>query len=149
MKENPGRTLVVGASYIALECAGFLHGLGIDVTVMVRSIFLRGFDQTMANKVAEHMEELGIKFIKKAVPSKIVKNSQGKKVVTYIQGEDEIEDQFNTVMFAIGRTADTHLLGLEEVGVQTAKNGKIIANDDDTTTVKGIYAIGDVAEGRL
>lgn len=55
MKEKPGRTLVVGASYIALECAGFLHGLGIDVTVMVRSIFLRGFDQTMANMVADHM----------------------------------------------------------------------------------------------
>ena len=32
---NPGSTLIVGASYIALECAGFLKGLGIDVTVMV------------------------------------------------------------------------------------------------------------------
>ena len=41
----PGKTLVVGASYVALECAGFLAGLGYDVTVMVRSIFLRGFDQ--------------------------------------------------------------------------------------------------------
>lgn len=50
-RDNPGRTLVIGASYIALECAGFLHGLGIDVTVMVRSIFLRGFDQQLANKV--------------------------------------------------------------------------------------------------
>ena len=41
----PGKTLVVGASYVALECAGFLAGIGLDVTVMVRSIFLRGFDQ--------------------------------------------------------------------------------------------------------
>ena len=31
----PGKTLLVGASYIALECAGFLAGLGYDVTVMV------------------------------------------------------------------------------------------------------------------
>jgi len=44
MKKNPGRTLVVGASYVALECAGFLTGLGYDATVMVRSILLRGFD---------------------------------------------------------------------------------------------------------
>jgi len=51
LPKNPGRTLIVGASYIALECAGFLHGLNIDVTVMVRSIFLRGFDQQMADKV--------------------------------------------------------------------------------------------------
>lgn len=33
---NPGKTLCIGASYIALECAGFLAGLGIDVSVMVR-----------------------------------------------------------------------------------------------------------------
>ena len=44
----PGKTLVVGASYVALECAGFLRGLGSDVTVMMRSIPLRGFDEQAA-----------------------------------------------------------------------------------------------------
>ena len=55
MKNKPGKTLIIGASYIALECAGFLRGFGIDVTVMVRSILLRGFDQQMANKIGEYM----------------------------------------------------------------------------------------------
>ena len=32
---NPGKTLCVGASYVALECAGFLAGVGNDTTVMV------------------------------------------------------------------------------------------------------------------
>lgn len=67
----PGKTLVVGASYVALECAGFLAGIGLDVTVMVRSILLRGFDQDMANKIGEHMEEHGIKFIRQFVPTKV------------------------------------------------------------------------------
>lgn len=40
-------------------------------------------------------------------------------------------------------------MGLDKVGVKTAKNGKIIANDDDSTNVENIYAIGDVVEGRL
>lgn len=44
LKKAPGKTLVVGASYIALECGGFLNSLGYDTTVMVRSILLRGFD---------------------------------------------------------------------------------------------------------
>jgi len=44
MKKRPGKSLVIGASYVALECAGFLQGLGYDTTVAVRSIFLRGFD---------------------------------------------------------------------------------------------------------
>ena len=45
MKAFPGKTLIVGASYVALECAGFLAGLGFETTCMVRSILLRGFDQ--------------------------------------------------------------------------------------------------------
>lgn len=38
---------------------------------MVRSIFLRGFDQQLANKIGDYMEKKGVKFIKKAVPLKI------------------------------------------------------------------------------
>lgn len=33
LSTSPGKTLVVGASYIALECAGFMRELGLDVTV--------------------------------------------------------------------------------------------------------------------
>lgn len=32
---------------VALECAGFLTGIGLDTTVMIRSIPLRGFDQVV------------------------------------------------------------------------------------------------------
>lgn len=70
----PGKTLVVGASYVALECGGFLAGLGLDVTVMVRSILLRGFDQDMANRAGAYMEEHGVKFIRRFVPVKVSVN---------------------------------------------------------------------------
>lgn len=40
LKTSPGKTLVVGASYIALECAGFMKELGLDVTVR-KLAFLR------------------------------------------------------------------------------------------------------------
>jgi thioredoxin reductase (NADPH) len=77
LKKRPGRTLCVGASYISLECAGFLKALGMDVTVMVRSILLRGFDQQLANKIGDYMEAQGVKFIKKAVPISIELNQNG------------------------------------------------------------------------
>ena len=44
MTKPPGKSLVIGASYVALECSGFLTAFGFDTTVMVRSILLRGFD---------------------------------------------------------------------------------------------------------
>jgi pyruvate/2-oxoglutarate dehydrogenase complex dihydrolipoamide dehydrogenase (E3) component len=155
MRKRPGKTLVVGASYIGLECAGFMHGLGIDVTVMVRSIFLRGFDQQLANKIGDHMEKIGIKIIRPSVPTKITKKDEGDwKTVEYKTfAEDKSEtinsEDFETILIAVGRSADTHLINLNEVGVKTAKNGKIIAGEDDRTSVDNIYAIGDVVEGRL
>jgi pyruvate/2-oxoglutarate dehydrogenase complex dihydrolipoamide dehydrogenase (E3) component len=116
---------------------------------MVRSIFLRGFDQQIANKIGDYMEKTGVKFIKKSVPIEITLNSEGKKVVKYQQGTEVIEDTFDTVLFAIGRSADTQNLGLETVGIKTASNGKIYAAEDDRTNIENIYSIGDVCHGRL
>ena len=45
------------------------------------------------------------------------------------------EDTFDTVLFAIGRGADTKGLNLDHVGVKVAENGKILAGDDDKTSV--------------
>ncbi|XP_070612376.1 thioredoxin reductase 1, cytoplasmic isoform X2 [Erythrolamprus reginae] len=150
----PGKTLVVGASYVALECAGFLAGLGLDVTVMVRSILLRGFDQDMANKIGEHMEEHGIKFIKQYVPTKIEQIKEGtpgllKVTAQATQSSEIIEGEYNTVLLAIGRDACTKKIGLQKVGVRINENtGKIPVNDREQTNVPYIYAIGDVLEGK-
>ena len=48
---------------------------GLEATVMVRSILLRGFDQQMANKIGEYMEEHGINFIRECVPLSLEKVS--------------------------------------------------------------------------
>lgn len=72
-KQNPGKTLVIGAGYIALECAGFLHGIGNDVTVMVRGQFMRKFDQQVAGQVGELMERRGIRFLMPASCTSFVK----------------------------------------------------------------------------
>ncbi|XP_012877146.1 PREDICTED: thioredoxin reductase 1, cytoplasmic isoform X1 [Dipodomys ordii] len=151
----PGKTLVVGASYVALECAGFLAGIGLDVTVMVRSILLRGFDQDMANKIGEHMEEHGIKFIKQFVPTKIEQIEAGtpgrlRVIAKSTNSEETIEGEYNTVLLAIGRDSCTRNIGLETVGVKiNEKTGKIPVTDEEQTNVPYIYAIGDILEGKL
>ncbi|KAL1435698.1 hypothetical protein MTO96_010484 [Rhipicephalus appendiculatus] len=104
----PGKTLVVGASYVALECAGFLRAIGFDVTVMVRSILLRGFDQDMAERIGKYMEEEGIRFIRPCVPTKlelIEEGSPGKIRVTANANGTEVVEEFNTVLFAVGARA--------------------------------------------
>ncbi|XP_078423920.1 thioredoxin reductase 1, cytoplasmic-like [Cetorhinus maximus] len=151
----PGKTLVVGASYVALECAGFLAGLGLDVTVMVRSILLRGFDQQMANLIGDYLESHGVKIIWQFVPSKIEQIEQGtpgklKVTAQSVDGSGKMEEEYNTVLLAVGRDANTKNIGLEKVGVKiNEKSGKIPVNDLEQTNVPNIYAIGDILDGKL
>ncbi|XP_062356898.1 thioredoxin reductase 3 isoform X1 [Cinclus cinclus] len=151
----PGKTLVVGASYVALECAGFLAGLGLDVTVMVRSILLRGFDQEMAEKVGAYMETHGVKFIRKFVPVQVEQLEQGmpgrlKVTAKSTEGQEILEEEYNTVLIAIGRDACTRNIGLQTIGVKiNEKNGKIPVNDEEQTNVPYVYAIGDILDGKL
>lgn len=123
---NPGKTLCVGASYVSLECAGFLKGIGNDVTVMVRSILLRGFDQQMANIIGDYMEKnSGVRFIRGSIPTEIVRvrepkdGDPGEVLVKYKDQDGQIlEEVFNTVLLAVGRDPCTSELGLDKVGVQ-------------------------------
>lgn len=130
LKSAPGKTLVVGASYVALECAGFLTAFGYDTTVMVRSILLRGFDQNMAEKIGFYMEKNHTKFIHGATPSKLEKpNPDGRIVVTYNQDGEEKTEEYDTVLFAIGRYAVTEGLNLANAGLIPESNGKFKVND--------------------
>ena len=144
LEENPGKTLCVGASYIALECAGFLAGIGIDTEVAVRSILLRGFDREIAENIGSHMEDHGVKFRKGVVPKKLTKTSEGKIEVTF---SDETTGVYDTVFAAIGRSADTDKLGVDNISLATnPRNGKIPTTHEQTS-VPNVYAIGDVMEG--
>ncbi|XP_071584690.1 thioredoxin reductase 1, cytoplasmic isoform X1 [Heliangelus exortis] len=151
----PGKTLVVGASYVALECAGFLAGLGLHVTVMVRSILLRGFDQDIANRIGEYMEEHGVTFIREFVPIEVKQVAEGTpgilKVIAKSTKENKIiEGEYNTVLLAIGRDACTRKIGLDKVGVKiNEKTGKIPVSDQEQTNVPYIYAVGDILQDKL
>ncbi|EQC25393.1 thioredoxin reductase (NADPH) [Saprolegnia diclina VS20] len=140
----PGKTLVVGASYVALECAGFLKGQGFDVTVMVRSILLRGFDTDMAARIGTYMEEEAkINFIKGAVPTSIEQLPNGQLKVTHTFGEGI----YDTVLNATGRYPDVSGLNLSAAGVGlNPKTGRIAVTHEQTSTPH-IYAVGDVIDG--
>lgn len=144
-KKAPGKTLVIGASYIALECAGFMAGFGFDVTVMVRSILLRGFDQDIADMIGTYMENHGVKFAREMVPSKFEKTASGQVKVFVNDAEYGV---FDTVLMAVGRTGCAGWLNPKAAGLEFNKNGKFVCNDQDQTSVPHMYCAGDVIEGR-
>ncbi|VDL98874.1 unnamed protein product [Schistocephalus solidus] len=152
---KPKKALFVGASYVSLECAGFLHSIGVDVTVMVRSIFLRGFDQQMAEMIGGHMEKSGIRILRPCIPTGIKKKEP-------VGGENNELDQyevsgvfqdhtkrlfvedFDTVVFAIGRDPCTNSMGLSNVGVKVTGSRYVETDEEERTNVPNIYAVGDI-----
>lgn len=144
LEKNPGKTLCIGASYISLECAGFLAGLGLDVTVAVRSILLRGFDRECSDKIGTYMEEGGVKFKRDVTPAKLTKTASGQIEVLF---SDDTKDTYDTVLVAVGRFADTDKLGLDNVGVKVNPKNLRILGKHEQTDCPNVYAVGDVLDG--
>ncbi len=89
LPKEPGKTLVVGGGYIALECAGFLRGLGYDVTIMTRAVYLRQMDRQVVNYITEYMRYTQkINFVEKSLPYLIQKTDAGRLFVKW-KGQSE------------------------------------------------------------
>ena len=143
LSSPPGKTLVVGASYIALECAGFLKELGFEVKVAVRSILLRGFDQECANKVGNLMKEMGVHFVH-TLPKKITKLESKELLVTFDDEQSSVE-KFDTVLYATGRVPDTENLNLSAIGVELDERSKIVCKDEQSS-IPSIFCVGDALQ---
>lgn len=68
MDRDPGKTLVIGGGYIAIECAGFLNGLGKEVVMINRSSFLRVMDDDMSFRIVDEMQAHGVDVRESTVP---------------------------------------------------------------------------------
>ena len=151
IKKSPGKTLIIGASYIAMECGGFINGLGNNVTIMIRSQPLRNFDRQSVSFIIHNMTKNGINFLNKAYPIKFEKNKNKIKVF-YMQDNNEYSDEFNTIIIAIGRVP---LKDFNTIGLKTNEEGKIISNSKkgpgytEGTSHPDIFAIGDILESGI
>ncbi|XP_018311684.1 thioredoxin reductase 1 isoform X2 [Mycetomoellerius zeteki] len=145
LERAPGKTLIIGAGYIGLECAGFLNGLGYDTTLIIRSLVLRGFDQQMATHIADEMQQRGVKFNYQAKLKKVSKQEDGRLLADWIDKDGQIhQDVYDTVLFAIGRRSLTQELKPENAGLKlVTETGKIDAVNEQTN-VPNVYAVGDV-----
>ncbi|PPR09534.1 MAG: Glutathione amide reductase [Alphaproteobacteria bacterium MarineAlpha11_Bin1] len=143
LKELPKRVLVVGGGYIAVEFAGILNGYGAATSLVYRrDMILRGFDLDVRRHLAAEMEKNGIKFIWNSAIQRIDKVNLGLDV-TFSDGS---LSQYDQVLYAIGRVANSANMGLENVGVEVSANGAIKVDDYFRTSVENIYALGDLID---
>jgi glutathione reductase (NADPH) len=144
LDEVPSRAVIAGGGYIANEFAGIFHEFSCKVTIVNRGDqILRGYDEQIRDRLLQISLMKGLNFVFNAPFERIEKQGDGSLLI-HLKGHDPIETDM--LLWAIGRRPNTVGLGLEEVGVTLGKNGAVVVDEDNRSSVPSIYAIGDVTD---
>lgn len=144
--EVPKHLIVIGAGVIGLELGSVWARLGAKVTVVeYLDRILPGVDAEIAKEAFKLFKKQGITFqLSQRVTGARV---SGGTCVVEREGEAPLEG--DRVLLCTGRVPNTDGLGLDAVGLETDRRGRIPVDDRYRTSVEGIYAIGDVIAGPM
>ena len=143
IKKLPNKILILGGGYIAVEFASIFKGLGVDVTISIRSKnILKGFDDDVVDRLTNSMKEKGIKFINETFPTDISFKNKN----FYVSFKKGSTQKYDLVMEALGRVPNIESLNLKAAKVKISKNNSIIVNNHFKTSNKNLFAIGDVID---
>jgi len=138
----PDKVVIIGGGVIGVEFATLFNSLGKAVTIIeMLDTILPGIDAEISMMAGESLENKGIKVFTGSRVTSI--KSEGRKVCLFEKDGKELAAEGDVVIVAIGRRPNSENIGIENIGIETEK-GFIKVNDRMETSVKGIYAIGDV-----
>ncbi len=135
--QTPKRVLIVGAGLIGLKCAEGLHGRASSITVcdLADHVLPSILDADSASILQSHLERNGVRFLL----TNTVERFDGQ--TAHMKNGETIE--FDVLVLAVGVRANTALA--KACGCET--NRGVLVGDDMRTTINGIFAAGDCAEG--
>lgn len=140
----PEHLVIVGGSYIGLEFAQMFQRFGARVTVVeMQDRLLAREDQDVSAAVHEILEGEGVTVRLKAECIGFEQGPLGVRMNIDCE-EDSTPIDGSHVLLAVGRTPNTHDLGLERAGIETDERGYIRVDDQLRTNVPGIWALGEV-----
>ncbi len=145
---RPGSLIVIGAGAVGIEFADVYAAYGASVTVLeALPRVLPIEDEEASAQIARLFSRRDIT-IRTGVKVKSV-TPAGAGVSVEVEAEGKTETlEADQVLMAVGRAARTQGLGLEALGVATER-GFVTVSATMETSVKGIYAIGDMAGHQL
>lgn len=135
---------IIGAGAIGVEFAYFWNAFGVEVTIFEMQKNLLPIEDTDCSiEVEKAYKKLGIK-LHLGIEGITAKNNGNDVTFSVTVGGQKTEHKFEMGLIAVGMTGVIEGIGLDKIGVQTEK-GFIKVNNMYETSVKGIYAIGDVS----
>ena len=151
LNKVPKKLAIIGGGYIGLEMGSVWSRLGSEVTVIEYLDYITpGMDREISNEFKKILTKQGIKF---KMGSKVnsVKNTSTGVSINYTNIKDSKDEtlDFDKVLVSVGRKPYTEGLNLTKVGVKKDSKGRIEVNEKLQTSIKNIYAIGDVIKGPM
>ena len=143
LEQLPESIVIIGGGYISMEFASIFRGLGVAVTVLYRGEqVLRDFDMDLRDGLAHAMRNSGIDLRMNTGIASIEKEGEGYRV--QLKRGDSIAA--GLVMAATGRAPNISGFGLQQLGVELGRNGRIAVDDFSKSSVDSLYAVGDVTD---
>lgn len=136
------QVVIIGAGLIGLKAAEGLVGAGCQVTVvdLADRVLSAILDQQAGAIVQKHLEEQQIQFHLENTVDEVLGDNQ----VTGVRLKDGTELPCDLLIVAIGVVPNLEVLGTDS---SVAVNRGILVNRQVETSIAGVYAAGDVAEG--
>ncbi|KAH9602384.1 hypothetical protein KSS87_016832 [Heliosperma pusillum] len=151
LTEIPKRLVVIGAGYIGLEMGSVWGRLGSEVTVVeFGPDIVPSMDGEVRRQFQRSLEKQGMKFkLKTKVLGVDTSGDTLKLTLEPSAGGEQTTFEADVVLVSAGRVPFTEGLGLDKLGVEMDKVGRILVNERFASNVPGIYAIGDVIPGPM
>jgi dihydrolipoamide dehydrogenase len=150
LKEVPEKMIVIGAGVIGLELGSVYARLGSEVTVVeYLDKAIPGYDSAMSKEITKSLKKLGIKFHFSHKVNDVSINGKKVTVTATDKKDKEVKFEGDYCLVAVGRSAYTENLGLDNVGIKTDERGKVEVNEKLQTSKEHIFAIGDVIKGAM
>jgi dihydrolipoamide dehydrogenase len=144
LRKQPKRLAVLGGGVVGTEFACFFAALGTEVTLIeMLPRLVPAEDDEIAQALEREMKKQKITL---HLGTKVegIKDGPNGAVILALAGGKSLE--VDTVLVATGRRPHSTDLGLETLGVARGDRSKIVVNDKLQTSVKGVWAIGDVTD---
>ncbi len=139
----PEHLVIIGGSYIGLEFAQMYRRFGSQVTIVEKGErLIPREDPDVSNAIREILDAEGISVRTGAECIRFGRHAKG-ATVGLSCNEGEPEFVCTDVLLGTGRRPNTDDLGLDAAGVECDERGYIKVDDDLSTSVDGIWALGD------
>lgn len=142
MTELPGKIVIVGGGVIGCEFASLYSLLGVEVTILeLLPRLLSTEAQEISQALTHAFQKRGIKVETNVKVQKIDRREKGIEI--FVEGGRTFFA--DCCLVSVGRSLNTQDIGLEKAGIAVQDNGIVAVNEMMETSVKGIYAVGDIA----